>query len=521
MSTTSSLTPKGVVTAVSIAVASGYLVKHLIEPSRKCLPPGPKSLPFIGHLLSMPRSLEHVAYARMSQDLKSDIVALSVMGQTIIVLNSAKAASELLEKRSSIYSGRPQIPVIVEKDLLDWGQSVAYLDYNDRWKRDRRMLHESLHKGALPQYYPGQEKQVHALLGRLVDAPSTLGEFKEQAGFAITAGIVHATYGYTPKSQNDDWLRKLAETAEHAAQATLPTSFIVNFIPSLNYLPEWLPGTGWKRLVRRWREEKEYISSAPYAWVKEQIRNNNAVPSIVQGLLSAFPSHTPGAQDDLHIEIMSSTLFGAGSHTTLATIMFFLLAMVLYPDVAIKIQAEIDNVLGDAERLPTMQDREHIPYIQNVILELLRWQPVTPLALPHTVKEADEYKGYHIPKDSIIIGNTWAITRDESIYPDPERFNPDRFLDPNVPPAPAFGFGRRVCPGNHFAEVTLFLLISSLMYVFDIRRAGDENGDEIVPEVKIAVDSSLTCKPESFKFIMRPRSEAHERLVRSLDVHVS
>lgn len=52
--------------------------------------------------------------------------------------------------------------------------------------------------------------------------------------------------------------------------------------------------------------------------------------------------------------------------------------------------------------------------------------------------------------------------------------------------------GYSVCPGNHFAEATLFLLISSLMYVFDIRRAVDENGDEIVPEVKMALDSNLT-----------------------------
>lgn len=59
--------------------------------------------------------------------------------------------------------------------------------------------------------------------------------------------------------------------------------------------------------------------------------------------------------------------------------MFFLLAMVLHPDVAFRIQVEVDDVLGNAERLPAMQDREHMPYVQNVILELLRWQPVTPL----------------------------------------------------------------------------------------------------------------------------------------------
>lgn len=53
--------------------------------------------------------------------------------------------------------------------------------------------------------------------------------------------------------------------------------------------------------------------------------------------------------------------------------------MVLYPDVARKIQSELDSILGDAERLPTMQDHEQMPYVRNTVSETLRWQPVSPL----------------------------------------------------------------------------------------------------------------------------------------------
>ncbi|KAG9096891.1 cytochrome P450 1B1 [Ceratobasidium sp. UAMH 11750] len=111
------------------------------------------------------------------------------------------------------------------------------------------------------------------------------------------------------------------------------------------------------------------------------------------------------------------------------------------------------------------------------------------------------------------MGNTWAITRDQSVYPDPERFNPDRFLDPAVPPAPALGYGRRICPGIHFAEANLFLIISSLMYAFDIRCAVDENGKGFVPEIDINLGQTLVSKPKPFKFSMEPRSEAHRKLV--------
>ena len=59
--------------------------------------------------------------------------------------------------------------------------------------------------------------------------------------------------------------------------------------------------------------------------------------------------------------------------------MYFVLAMVRYPEVALKIQAELDSVLGLAERLPRAEDRERMPYVQNAMAELLRWQPVSPL----------------------------------------------------------------------------------------------------------------------------------------------
>ncbi|CUA71919.1 O-methylsterigmatocystin oxidoreductase [Rhizoctonia solani] len=428
---------------VSMAAGVAYLVKELADFSTKRLPPGPKRFPLIGHILSIPRTFEHVAYANMGKELNSDIVALTAMGQTIVVLNSAEATSELLDKRSSIYSGRAQIPAVTDKEMMDWGQGIVFLNNGDRWRRDRRMLHEALHKGVVPRYYPAQEKQIQALVGRLLNTPSTLEVFIQELRFAFGATLLYSTYGYLPTSPDDDWIIGASAATDHIAQAAQPTKFIVNFIPVLKYLPNWFPGTGWKRTLSNWRQHKEHTTAAPYNWTKEQIGNGTAVPSIVQNLLSAFPDYTPDTEDDVHIKLMSATMFGGGLETSIATASFFILAMVLYPEIALKIQEEVDQVLGTAERLPTMHDREQLPYIQNTLLELLRWQPVNPLAIPHAAMEDGEYKGYHIPKDSIVIGNTWAITRDENIYPDPECFNPDRFLDPKVPPAPAFGYGRR------------------------------------------------------------------------------
>ncbi|KAF8602797.1 cytochrome P450 [Ceratobasidium sp. AG-I] len=365
----------------------------------------------------------------------------------------------------------------------------------------------------MPQYHSSQEKKVHLFLSRLLDVSRTFETLADEWYFAVGSGLIYAAYGYSPESPEDKWLRAAQMATEHVARAAQPTAFIVNFIPVLRYLPEWLPGMGWKKTIRGWREHKEYTTSAPYMWTKEQMRTGSAVPSIVQKILSGFTNSTPNAEEDLDIELLASTIFGGGTDTTAASGMYFILAMVRHPEVARKIQAELDDVLGHAERLPQVNDRGYMPYVRNTVQELLRWQPVTPLAVPHATTDDDHYKGYHIPKGSIVMGNTWAITRDTSIYHDPERFNPDRFLDPGVPPAPGFGYGRRICPGSDFAEANLFLFISSLMYVFDIHRAVDEHGRDIIPEVIVDPHPTVVLKPAPFEFGMKPRSEAHKNLI--------
>ncbi|KAG8717359.1 hypothetical protein FRC09_014391 [Ceratobasidium sp. 395] len=158
------------------------------------------------------------------------------------------------------------------------------------------------------------------------------------------------------------------------------------------------------------------------------------------------------------------------------------LAVTMFVDVQKKAQQEIDAVVG-LDRLPVMDDRTGLKYIDRLIEEVLRWQPIAPLGGPHACSRDDVYQGYNIPKGTVVFANVWAMTRDTSAYSDPERFDPDRYLDPNVPYAPAFGFGRRMCPGLHYAKASLFLTISSVLAVFNIVLAKDSDGNDQIPEL--------------------------------------
>jgi cytochrome P450 len=86
----------------------------------------------------------------------------------------------------------------------------------------------------------------------------------------------------------------------------------------------------------------------------------------------------------------------------------FILAMLLHPSIQARAQSEIDAVTGGAgERLPTSDDRDKLPYVQALIKELFRWRPLAPVGLPHKLTKDDIYKGYLIPKGSVVLANIW------------------------------------------------------------------------------------------------------------------
>ncbi|KAH7337435.1 cytochrome P450 [Rhizoctonia solani] len=162
--------------------------------------------------------------------------------------------------------------------------------------------------------------------------------------------------------------------------------------------------------------------------------------------------------------------------------------MVRFPDIQAKAQQEIDTVTG-GNRLPTMKDRPMLPYVERLISEVLRWQPVSPLGVPHVAAREDVYRGYRIPKGAIMFGNLWAMSRDERVYTDPETFNPDRYLDKTVPALPAFGWGSRLCPGINLADSALFIVISSTLAAFTISGPNNPDGTQIIPSTEPSSNS--------------------------------
>ncbi|KAF8668091.1 cytochrome P450 [Rhizoctonia solani] len=411
------------------------------------------------------------------------------------------------------------MPMVQDPTLFNWGNQSALLGYGDLWRSHRRMLNNWLNARAVTQFHPIQEQHIQPLLRqlvRLVDDPQPFEKVKHSIFINAASSVLKLAYGYTLQEDNDKIFEMIHHTNKHLLMAGTFTNFLVNVLPPLSYVPHWFPGAGWKRTAYRWRMLKEQALSIPYEWTKAQIASGTAEPSILSTLLQnlTLTSHMKEDERESNLKEVAHVIVAAGTDTvntfsitevytadccgisqTSTALVAFVAAMVLNPDVQLKAQKELDTVLGPTS-LPTMSDHDQLPYIRNLIQEVLRWQPVAPTewlhisAIPHACWQDDNYEGYDIRKGTVV-----AITRDEKIYKDPEAFDPDS-----------------KCPGIHFAEASLFITIASLLATFTFSRRRGPDGREIIPDIE-NISNAIVMELKPFEFELKLRSPSHRQLI--------
>jgi cytochrome P450 len=335
------------------------------------------------------------------------------------------------------------------------------------------------------------------------------------------------TYGYAVKPENRDALVDLIEKMmTEFSLAAVPFAWLVDLVPILQHLPEYFPGPKFKKIARKWRESIHASAYIPYRFVQGQIAADNYRPSYVSKLIRQCkqdgPDNTTLNRDDEEAIIWTAaSLYGAAADTTVITLTTFTLAMVLFPEVQIRAQKEIDSELG-SKRLPSFEDRHRLPYVDAMVKETLRWWPIAPMGFPHTADEDIQYNNTHIPKGAYLLPAVWWFLHDPAVYAEPEKFDPERFLSPRNEPDPglqAFGYARRICPGRFFADASLYLNIVKCLAAFNIKRALDRNGEEIAVDVK--PKPGILSYPTEFQFKVLPRSQAHVDLIRRIEAEVS
>ncbi|TFK75545.1 cytochrome P450 [Pluteus cervinus] len=498
------------VTSMILDVVLGLLGLYLlfrVLGRPKATLPGPRPLPIIGNFLDMPKEKEWLTFTEWGGRWGPRIW-VSVFGQNTLILNSFQDAVDLLEKRSAICSDRPFLAM---GDLTGYNHTIGLTPYaEERFRAIRKFYHQLMGTPtSVSKFYPIEEEENRRFLQQLSMNTENLPVHIRKTASAI---ILRISHGYRVQESNDPFIL-LADTATDDFSKILTGHFLVNLVPALKYLPDWIPGTGFKQMARSWAATLDDMVELPHAYVKQQMAQGIAEQSLTSRLLEENVDMNPQVED--HIKCAASAVYSAGSETTAATIHAFFKAMILYPEVQRKAQEEIDAVIGD-DMLPTCADRDKLPYVHALILELLRWHTVAPCGVPHRVTEDNIFKGYFIPKGTVVITNLWAMAHDPDLYPDPMIFDPSRFLrtpghEPQRDPRTiTFGFGRRICPGRILAETSIFLSCAMTLAVYDISKV-EENGKALVPDPEQM--TGLVSHPTPFKFTIRPRSKAAVALI--------
>ncbi|KAI6045800.1 cytochrome P450 [Pisolithus marmoratus] len=467
-----------------VIVATLLVLRYFLRGYAKRIPPGPSSRFLVGNLPDIPEGDARMAetYVKWRDDYGS-IMHLEVFGKHMIVLNSAQAANDLMDKRAAIYSHRPRMPMLTELVGNSWVLSII----SGEPHRERRSVAQRYFLAQFKEWQRVQLESSRILLQNLLDDP---GNWASSVQLAVASSVLRICYGHQVTDAND----VLLKIVQDALEVPRNHPYLVDVFPILKYYPSWLPGGRFKKDAAEAKVISQRLRLVPFNMVRDKMATGTASASFISTLLSQLPpDEDPETSHQTEvIRDSAAAMYGAAMDSVMIrSFLMRLLRLIISEDCLFNPKAKLDSVL-DQSRLPDFDDRPSLPFIDCVILEALRWNIITPLGFPHMVIEEDEYLGYRIPKGSTVVGNTWAILRDPITFPDPENFDPCRFLSTSEGSATAreviestvYGWGRRTCPGRHVGYSALFIMISSILTCFDIEKALDDAGNEVVPSLK-------------------------------------
>ncbi|QRV92904.1 cytochrome P450 family protein [Ceratobasidium sp. AG-Ba] len=496
--------------AASTVFYSWYKSRHSVP-----LPPGPTGNFLLGNALDL-ASVESVwlKFAEYTDEY-GPLTTVRIINQNMFLIDDPHLVSELFEKRAANYSDK----VVSEMaKLIGWDKDILLLPYGPLLKRYRTMLNRALNNRVALDYIPLQQKEVQKFMKRLTETPD---DFMTHVRLLASSIAIRIGYGYEVGSYDDPLVQTAEEHMAHFSECLQYWKWMVDIFPLLRLLPSWLPIAPFQRRAREANRVFTLHRDRPFEYVKQQMAAGTAEDSFTSKLLLSEDGKPVDEETEKHVRCIAATLYAAGSDTTVSIVQSFFLAMALYPEIQAKAQAEIDSFLNHSanegtHRMLHPRDRPNLPYTSALVRELFRWHPVVTLD-GHRSSHQDDLnvvsggKAYRIPARSSLIANLWKIMHNPEVYEQPETFMPERYLSENPPPDPenyAFGFGRRICPGMHIAQQSVWISISNLLANFTVTKARDENGVEIIPEERYT--SGIVSHPFPFQCTITPKSGMKE-----------
>ncbi|KAJ4837211.1 hypothetical protein Tsubulata_040034 [Turnera subulata] len=430
------------------------------------LPPGPPALPIIGnlHLLGkLPHRDLHFLAKKYGP-----IMSLRLGYVPTIVVSSPAAAELFLKTHDTIFCSRPRVQGSL---IMSYGtKGLAFTAYGPYWRNVRKLCTVHLLSASkIERFAPMRREETTLVVNSLKNAAAK-GEAVDVSALVedvIGKMICRMLFGSSFSTEFD--LKPVIKEG-----MTLVGAFNLS-----DYLP-WLAPLDLQGLTRRMKAYSRTMDEVLEKMIDEhekdgQWQQKELHRDFIDVMLSLInqPTNTNNDQiDRANMKAIIIDMISGGFDTSATAIEWTFSELLRHPRVMESAQQELQKVVG-MDRMVEEADLSKLPYLEMVIKESLRLHPVAPLSVPHESMEDITINGYHIPKKSRIIVNSWAIGRDPDVWSDNVgEFVPERFQDINIDVRGQdfqlipFGSGRRGCPGMQLGLTTVRLVLAQLLHCF-------------------------------------------------------
>ncbi|OBZ85547.1 hypothetical protein A0J61_06394 [Choanephora cucurbitarum] len=513
---------------VSISAATLYASYYFLRQSKRStamesikeIPTPGLCYPYVGHMLSL-GELPGEQITKWHKEL-GHIFKLKMGRQTWVMIDDPLLAHKIFVGHGAQTSSRP-ISIYNHYHYSKGGKGIVFSQPGPVFRSNRAVVLSVLAPKQMENFMKSIEKESSNLAKRLIDATQEKGSVDPKTDLELSSMnvIFYAIFGRSFNSTEDPEFQKLSEITGRSIKYAALDEDLPSFLPIFSIF-HFLSGKSkiWHDFIHEVRDPA-YTKLIEEAYTKEG-------PNVVKSLdeyqmdlnekIVIMCKHLPhqsmihGTQTNL---LGIADLVAAGSDTVAITLSWILAILCNYPEVQKSAIDEIDMFVTKHNRVPTFADRLDVPLCISIMKECMRFKPTTAFGLPHSASSDILVDGYFIPKDTVIISSMQSMHYDAERYPEPNVFDPERFLN-NLKTMNAsvngsfedrdhfnFGWGRRICPGIYLAEAEIFFAVIQLL-----ARANIEPADEGLPVLEGAVNAGLSLRPLPYKVKFVRRTDA-------------
>lgn len=413
--------------------------------------PGPPGDPFFGHLRPFRRDVLGLL-TRAARD-HGDVVRFRLGPMVVHLVNHPDHVTHVLQRRAKAYDKATRSTAALRAIA---GTSLLTAN-GEPWQMRRRLMQPAFHRQQVAESVPAIVAAIDARLrrwqpGTIVDLAS---EMMQIAFDVAGAAILGVDVGAEAASLEADIGELLAQVFDRWGRV-LP-------------LPWWLPTPAHHRFASALARVDRVVARI----VAHHRDHPEGRPALLAQLMDARDpvSGAPFTDAELGHEVITMLL--AGHETTASALTWTFALLAQHPAVAERVRTELDAALGS--RTPARADLPALTYTTHVIHEAMRLYP--PIwAIERRACDDDTIAGFAIPAGSSVVISPYVLHRHPAFWPEPERFEPDRFTGANgaavyLP----FGAGPRYCIGAEFGMTEARLVVAMVMQRWRLSLAGHES----------------------------------------------